>query len=32
MVFDPEWRHLRTMELPGEGLILDIQDFEGTAP
>jgi hypothetical protein len=31
MVFDPEWRPLRTLELPGEGLILDIQHFEGAA-
>ncbi len=25
-VFDREWRRLRTLELPGEGLLLDIQE------
>jgi hypothetical protein len=25
LVFDPQWRLLRTIDLPGEGLVLDIQ-------
>ncbi len=25
-VFDSQWRHLRTLDLPGEGLLLDIQE------
>jgi len=25
LVFDPEWHPLRTIDLPGEGLVLDIQ-------
>lgn len=25
-IFDPGWRPLRTLELPGEGLLLDIQE------
>jgi hypothetical protein len=28
-VFDPQWRRLRTMPLPGEGLLLDIHRFPG---
>jgi hypothetical protein len=28
-IFDPGWRHLRTLALPGEGLLLDIQEFAG---
>lgn len=30
-VFDSQWRHLRTMTLPGEGLVLDLHGYDGDA-